>query len=160
MKRLSIVFALVAVVAMLGVLAATALAANDQDEELMVELSITNLTRGQILSPVFVARHDANAGPLYSLGESASADLAKMAEDADASGLLESWNPEDNGDVSEAMVVDLNGGPIPPGETVTMNFSIEDGKSMVFCSPACWCPPTTLSSGPITWTFPSRAPSC
>ena len=131
MKRLSIVFALVAVVAMLGVLAATALAANDQDEELMVELSITNLTRGQILSPVFVARHDANAGPLYSLGESASADLAKMAEDADASGLLESWNPEDNGDVSEAMVVDLNGGPIPPGETVTMNFSIEDGKSMV-----------------------------
>ncbi len=53
----------------------------------MVALSITNLTRGQILSPVFVARHDGDAGPLYTLGQPASSSLAMMAKDADASGL-------------------------------------------------------------------------
>ena len=36
-------------------------AAGSGHDELMVEVSITNLTRGQILSPVFVARHDRNA---------------------------------------------------------------------------------------------------
>ena len=131
MTRLSIVFALVAVVALLGVLAVTTLAANDQDDEMMVELSITNLTRGQIMSPVLVARHDAGADPLYSLGEPASQALAKMAEDADSSGLTEAWDPETNDNVSEAMDVALNGGPIPPGKTVTMNFDIDDGNSLV-----------------------------
>lgn len=131
MKRTSVVLALVAVVALLALLAGTTLASSGQDEEMMVEVSITNLTRGQVMSPVFVARHDANAGPLYSLGGQASADLAKMAEDADASGLLEAWDPEDHDSIGEAMVVDLNGGPIPPGETVTMNFDVEDGKSLL-----------------------------
>ena len=130
MKRMSIVLSLVAVVALLAVLGGTTLAAN-QDDEMMVEVSITNLTRGQVLSPVFVARHDGDAGPLYSLGERASSDLAKMAEDADASGLLETWDPDGNDNVSEAIVVALNDGPIPPGETVTMNFEIDDGKNML-----------------------------
>ena len=131
MKKVSMVFGLVAVAAMLALLAGTTLAANGQDDEMMVEVSITNLTRGQVMSPVFVARHDASAGPLYSLGGQASSDLAKMAEDADASGLLESWDPEDNHGISEAMVVDLNGGPIPPGKTVTMNFDVDDGKTLL-----------------------------
>ena len=131
MKRMSVVLALVAVAAMLALLVGTTLASSGQDEEMMVEVSITNLTRGQVMSPVFVARHDANAGPLYSLGGQASAGLAKMAEDADASGLLEAWDPEDHESISEAMVVDLNGGPIPPGETVTMNFDVDDGRSLL-----------------------------
>ena len=131
MRRLSIIFGVVAMIALLGVLAATTLAANNQDEEMMVEVSLTNLTRGQLLSPVFVARHDGNAGPLYSLGEAASDDLAKLAEDADPSGLQEAWDPDDNDDVAETSWVAFNSGAIPPGETVTMNFDIDDGKSLL-----------------------------
>ena len=131
MKKMSVVLALVAVVAMLALLAGTTLSANNQAEEMMVEVSITNLTGGQVMSPVFVARHGSGADSLYSLGESASGDLAKMAEDADASGLLGAWDPQNNEHVSEAMVANLNGGPIPPGETVTMNFEIDDGNSMI-----------------------------
>ena len=100
-------------------------------DQIMVEMSITNLTRGQIMSPVFIARHGADADPLYRLGEPASVGLAKVAEDADASDLLSAWDPEANGSVSEAMVVALDGGPIMPGATVTINFTVTDGNSLV-----------------------------
>ena len=130
-KTLSIFVVLGGLVALVALLAGGVLSANGNDEEMMVEVSITNLTRGQILSPVFVARHDSNAGPLYSLGEKASDSLAKMAEDADASGLLDEWDPTDNHNIAEAKVVSLNSGPKKPGETVTMNFDIDDGKSMM-----------------------------
>ena len=103
----------------------------EQSDQVMVTLSITNLTRGQILSPVFVARHGRDAAPLYTLGQPASSSLAMMAEDADASGLVTDWSPEGNAGISEAMVVALNEGPIPPGATVTMSFEITDGNSLV-----------------------------
>ncbi len=130
-KTLSIVVVLGGLVALLVLLAGGVLSADSRDEEMMVEVSITNLTRGQILSPVFVARHDASAAPLYALGEPASEALAKMAEDADSSGLNSEWDPETNGNVVEIMNVALNDGPIHPGDTVTMNFDIDDGKSMM-----------------------------
>ena len=100
-------------------------------DQLMVTLSITNLSRGQILSPVFIARHGQDAGPLYTLGHPASESLAKMAEDADASGLLADWTPEGKDYISEAMVVALNNGPIPPGATVTKSFEVTDGNGLV-----------------------------
>lgn len=97
-------------------------------DQIMVEMSITNLTQGQILSPVFVARHSADARRLYTLGAPASVGLAKVAEDADASDLLADWDPAVNSDVSEAMVVALDGGPIMPGATATIDFPITDGN--------------------------------
>ena len=89
-KTLSIFLVLGGLVALVGLLAGGVLSADGHDEQLMTEVSITNLTRGQIMSPVFVARHDSGADRLYSLGESASDAMAKMAEDADASGC---WRP-------------------------------------------------------------------
>ena len=134
-KTLSIFVVLAGILALVGLLAGGVLSADGQDEELMTQVSITNLTRGQIMSPVFVARHDAGADSLYSLGASASEAMARMAEDADASGLIAAYDPETNGNVAEAMVVTLNDGPIKPGETVTMNFDIDDGnKWMSFVS--------------------------
>lgn len=130
-KTISIFVILGGVVALVGLLAAGILSADGQDEELRTEVSITNLTRGQIMSPVFVARHDSGAGSLYSLGGPASEAMAKMAEDADASGLLDAWDPDTNGNVAEAMVVKLNDGPIMPGETVTVSFDIDDGDHLM-----------------------------
>ena len=99
--------------------------------EKMVQVSFTNLTRGQIMSPIFVARHDADAAPLYRLAHPATDALAMMAEDADASGLMAAWDPDSDDSVAETRVVGLDGGPIPPGETVTMLFEIEDDKAML-----------------------------
>ena len=137
MNRKTVITGVLGLIALLLVSAGIINAAsNDRngasgDAELMVEISITNLTRGQIMSPVFVARHDRSAEALYTLGQPASDALAAMAEDADASGLLTAWNPETNGSVGEAMVVALNDGPILPGQTVTFTFSISDGMEYV-----------------------------
>ena len=130
-KTVSIVAVLGGLIALLALFAGGLLSADQRSEDMKVELSITNLTRGQIMSPVFVARHNSNAGPLYSLGEPASPSLAKMAEDADASGLLADWDPRTNAGVSESMVVALDEGPIPPGNTVSISFDVEDGNSLV-----------------------------
>ena len=86
MKR-RIVFGFAALVSLLsmGVIYA---AVGGDEEELMVEISVTNLTRGQTFSPVFVVRHDRNAAPLYELGQPPSEALANLAEDGSASGFL------------------------------------------------------------------------
>ena len=55
------------------------------------EVSVTNLTPGQILSPVIVATHSNDNAPLFTLAQPASAELAAMAEDADSSGLMALW---------------------------------------------------------------------
>ena len=78
-------------------------------------MSLTNLTPGQVLSPVFIARQNGHMDPLYTLGLPASEALAKMAEDADATDLLAQWDPATNSYIGESMVLALNVGPIPPG---------------------------------------------
>lgn len=128
MKKVTASVALVGLVVLAALLFGSMISADEHNEELMVEVAITNLTRGQIMSPAFVARHDSSADSLYALGERASTAMAKMAEDADASSLLEAWAPDENDGVSEARVATLSNGPIPPGETVNMSFNIDDGK--------------------------------
>ena len=132
MKRtVPIIVILGGLVALVGLLAAGALSADSSKHQLMAEVSITNLTRGQIMSPFFVARHDGSAGPLYSLGEPASRGMALMAEDADATRLLADWDAGNNDAIAEAMVVDHNGGPLKPGETVKMKFNVDDGMDLI-----------------------------
>ena len=134
-RAISVVLVFGALVALFALMAVTLLRADYDNEKLWVEVSLTNLTRGQVLSPVFIARHDGNIDPLYTLGQPASEALAKMAEDADATDLLAAWDPETNGNVSEAMLLALDDGPIPPGKTVNTHFQIEDGnKLMSFAS--------------------------
>jgi len=45
------------------------------------EISITNVTRGQIMSPFVVATHDRRMTPVFTLGHAASDELVKLAED-------------------------------------------------------------------------------
>ena len=117
---------LLSLLAIMGFMATGVLSANTDDEQLLVEVAVTNLTPGQILSPIFMARHDGEMDPLYTLGLPASEGLAMMAEDADASGLLADYDPSTNAYVSESMVLTLDDGPIPPGQTVTTQFQIDD----------------------------------
>ncbi len=125
------------VVALMGVAALAALTwglvaagggGDSAESSVTYEVSITNLTRGQPLSPIFMATHMKGAGPLYALGQPASADLAALAEDADASGLMGAWNPATNAMVSEVQFVKSDIGPILPGKTVTTTFTVQ-GKA-------------------------------
>ena len=129
------VFPLIVFLGLLAVLFAVfavgMLNADENEEELWVEISLTNLTPGQVLSPIFIGRHDGNMDPLYTLGQPASDGLAKMAEDADASELMLAWDPETNGNVSEATVLKLDDGPIAPGQTVNTHFEISDGNTLM-----------------------------
>ena len=126
MKR-RIVFGLAALVALLsmGVIYA---AVGGEDEELMVEISVTNLTRGQTFSPVFVVRHDRNAAPLYELGQPPSDALANLAEDGATSAFVRELDSENNSSVSEARAIS---GLLAPGQTATAEFSITDGKKLL-----------------------------
>ena len=82
------------------------------------EVTVTNLTRGQIISPAVVVSHSAGLSPLFTLGTAASDELAMVAEDA-ASGQLVNMLTAD----PEVMAVDTifgAGGPIMPGESASV----------------------------------------
>ncbi len=135
MRKKSIIGGVFALLALLlstvGVLNAHGLNPEGSDADMIVEVTLTNLTRGQIFSPIFFARHDGHAESLYVLGAPASDALAAMAEDADASGLMEAYGPQTNGNVSEMLLLTLEGGPIPPGHSVSVEFRISDGKELL-----------------------------
>jgi hypothetical protein len=80
------------------------------------EVTITNLTRGQIFSPPIVIAHDSKFS-LFTLGEPASDELAALAED----GVTELLAKLIDGKYSYAVA----GGPIVPGgsESVTLEIS-------------------------------------
>jgi hypothetical protein len=81
------------------------------------EVKITNLTRGQPLSPVVVATHMGDLPALFLPGSPASTELTAVAEDADNAGILALWDPAANTMVGDLQTIAGSGGPIMPGET-------------------------------------------
>jgi hypothetical protein len=80
------------------------------------EVKITNLTRGQPLSPVVVATHTGDLPALFLPGSPASAELTAVAKDADNAGILALWDPAANTMVGDLQTIADSGGPIMPGE--------------------------------------------
>lgn len=84
------------------------------------EVTVTNLTNAQPLSPIAVVIH--GEGNLWTLGESASEALEIMAE----GGM--------NGDLLALPIV-IEGvssdGPLPPGMSTTMTISVEDNDNPI-----------------------------
>lgn len=85
------------------------------------EVTITNITKGKILSPAVVASHKQGLSPLFVLGEPASIDLAGVAEDADLPPLIQSLQADPK--VIEVGTVMGVYGPILPGETASIRVS-------------------------------------
>lgn len=97
-----------------GILIAGQMARADDGREYRV--TITNLTRGQIISPPVVVSHKERFH-LFTAGTPASPELAKLAEDADTADLLLLLGSEpDVFDVQQA------GGPVLPGGTVEVTI--------------------------------------
>lgn len=90
------------------------------------EVTVTNLTRGQIFSPLFAFTHSGNA-KLFTRGQQASSELAAFAEDADSSGLNTLYS-------SSSEVADIVQGAdvIMPGKSET--FMIKDQGRKRFIS--------------------------
>jgi hypothetical protein len=80
-----------------------------------IEVTITNLTRAQPLSPPVVASHGANGPQLFVAGQPASAELAFVAQDAINGPLVSLLEGDPN-------VADVQQGaaPIPPGGSATV----------------------------------------
>lgn len=88
-----------------------------QGRGLTLEVTITNLTSGQIMSPPVVISHGKDFR-LFEAGDAASAELAMLAEDAVSGPLIASLGQEP--EVFEAI---LGPGPILPGSSVTVEIS-------------------------------------
>ncbi len=106
--------------ALLGVaLLLTTVAAQTEDAEAnggsKLVVTVTNLTKGQILSPFIVATHSSRLEPLFRLGSPASSELAYLAEDAMLDPLKMLWEGS-----KEVKDVEISSGPVPPGESVSV----------------------------------------
>ena len=79
------------------------------------EVTVTNLTRGQIISPAVVATHTDKLDPLFTLGSPASDELVAVAEDAVNGPLVDALSGDKN-----VKDVQTTGGPIMPGESASV----------------------------------------
>lgn len=79
------------------------------------DITLTNLTNAQPLSPAAVVLH--NEGNLWQIGESASEALEQMAEGGDNSALRA---------LSVVMAESSGAGPIGPGDSETISVTIQD----------------------------------
>jgi hypothetical protein len=86
-------------------------------------VTVTNLTRGQILSPPVLATHTRQLQPLFSLGSPASDEVVAIAEDAVNDPMVSTLSA--NSEVKAVEVLKGAQGPILPGETA--RATIEGG---------------------------------
>ena len=107
------------------VLALCAVPAFAGDGPARFAVTITNLTPGQILSPPVVVVH----GPtieLFEPGQPPGPELAALAEDADASGLLALLGTD-----PRVLSADLADGGIEPGKSRTVEIEVVGRKRFV-----------------------------
>jgi hypothetical protein len=82
-------------------------------------ITITNVTRGQVISPPLVIVHK-KAFRLFTPGEAATPELAALAEDADTApliGLLPT--------IPSVLHAEVAPGPIIPGDSVTLTVTVK-----------------------------------
>lgn len=82
------VFAITAIVAMLAVVSIAGIPESNATKSQMYEVTITNLTPGQPLTPPLLVTHSENAG-FFTPGEMASDELQQLVENGNAEPLVE-----------------------------------------------------------------------
>jgi len=83
-------------------------------------VTVTNITKGQILGPIVVSSHS-DRTRLFELGEPASVELAHLAEEGDPSLLVGALtaNPE-------ALITRTNGAVTLPGDSSSIVIAVDD----------------------------------
>ncbi|UCF68178.1 MAG: spondin domain-containing protein, partial [Acidobacteriota bacterium] len=97
-----------------------------QSAERTYEVTITNLTKGQPLSPPVVVVHDA-AFRLFAVGTPASEELAAVAEDANVGPLLTLLD----GEPAVRGFAVFDGGPVLPGASATVEVTASGALGVV-----------------------------
>ncbi|MEW6682874.1 MAG: spondin domain-containing protein [Nitrospirota bacterium] len=105
------------VIAMTGSLTAVPVFADDDHEARRYAVTITNLTRGQVLTPPVVIVHNKQFS-LFTPGEPVRPELARLAEDGMTQPLVDALATEQG--VYQTQV----GGLIPPGESTTVEIEV------------------------------------
>ena len=89
------------------------------------EVTITNLTRGQVFSPPIVITHSKNFR-LFTLGDTVSPELAALAEDGDTDLLTDAI--ADQPPVFDYAVA---AGPVMPGDSVILEVKARSGSKFI-----------------------------
>lgn len=93
-----------------------------------VEVTITNITRGQSFTPIFAATHN-EAVRLFNLGEAAIPALSDLAEGGDVLPLMEIATASE--DIFDAATTS---GLLEPGETLTLTLNSTLGDQLTIAS--------------------------
>ncbi|CAB1055305.1 hypothetical protein D1BOALGB6SA_38 [Olavius sp. associated proteobacterium Delta 1] len=109
----------IALIVVFGILSAGT--AHAKDKVSVYEVTVTNITRGQIISPPIVISHNGRF-KLFSLGDPATPGLAALAEDADTTELKNELD-------ASSSVYDANeaGDVILPGLSATVQIKTRRG---------------------------------
>lgn len=108
------------------------------------EITLTNLTNSQPLSPVAVVLH--NTGQLWSVGGVPSVELEMMAEGGDNSGLL-----------TLGLISESGAAPISPGGSETVNITIQDKTDAYLSIAAMLVNTNDAFSGLSAWSLSNLA---
>jgi len=92
------------------------------------QITVTNLTRSQIMSPFIVSTHS-KPFSLFTAGSEASPELSALAQDADTRGLEALMS-----NAPGSREVAISGGPVLPGKTVTVEIPAHGGKYVSLAS--------------------------
>lgn len=106
-----------AILAGVAALPGVSQAGDDDHEGRRYAVTITNLTRGQVLTPPVVIVHNRDF-TLFTPGEPARPELARLAEDGMTQPLVDALATEDG--VYQTHV----GGAIPPGHSTTVEIEV------------------------------------
>jgi len=109
---------------MCGILA-SGVADAKKDKTTVYEVTITNITRGQIISPPIVISHNEDF-QLFSLGHPAPTGLAQLAEDGMTEPLSDHLDTLDS-----VFQYRTAGSGIPPGESVTVEIETQKGYDLL-----------------------------
>lgn len=89
------------------------------------EVTITNLTRAQVFTPIIVASHRKGV-QLFELGEAASAELSALAEGGDVAPLTTTLEAN-----HRVIDVENSGALLMPGKSVTVTVSAKHGANRI-----------------------------
>ena len=103
--------------------------AQDQEEgpePAVATITVTNLMKGQILTPAVYITHSPEAPPLFVPGQAASLELASLAEQGVTSGLVNKFNAE-----SEVLAVARLSAFVRPGKSATVNVNFDSDHRLI-----------------------------
>ena len=128
MKRKRLLFLMTTLVALVAVAALFhSGVAEAKGRRTRVEVTVTNLTKGQVFSPAVIALHRAGLEPLFTPGMRASDELRQVAEDAENQALIDLLTASPDVGAVETLAMT----PLPPGETASVVLEARGGFPFV-----------------------------